>query len=226
MAYSKADKEANHSPPITRDASDPVIPDSFDLAFIASQLRIIQGESSLVNKYFASLRARYTASKQGDVLTAMQDYFKVLANTLDLKAELHKKHRDLKLAMKDLETVDEDVEIQRLEKELKKAGLKRKIAEEHHKTDMLSKEQPKTKNPLEEQYEEKLERERIIQEYRSRLDVLRQYAGFDKRKLIEEEFERRKKEIFKNRRLRDLEKEDLEALDDLEDFKNEAIDRI
>jgi len=104
------------------------LPVTFDHSFIKRELARIQGNSSLLNAYLSSLRAKFKLAEQQKVINAMTRMNETLASGMKSQIEMEHLKRDYLLAVQDLETIKDDLEIQKLEKEDKKLDYQVKIA--------------------------------------------------------------------------------------------------
>ena len=88
----------------------------------------------------------------------------------------------------------------------------------------LKKKAPEPKR--EDRYNAKLQELRTQVQFKAQEDAVKLFGEFETRKEIEKEFDRRRGEILKGRRLSQLSQEELDTLEDLEDAKQSAMDKL
>ncbi|HUU39593.1 MAG TPA: hypothetical protein VMW42_01490 [Desulfatiglandales bacterium] len=130
-----------------QNAAKGILPDTFDHDHIKKELAKIQNNPSLVASYITALRATFKVTEQIKVINAMERLNTAVAGGMRSQIEMKKLEHEYKLALNDLETVDDDLTIQKLEKEDKQLDYKISIAQKKQTIENLKKppEQPETK---------------------------------------------------------------------------------
>lgn len=100
-----------------------IIPVSFDRDFVEKELAIIAGRPSAVSNYFASLRARFNLREQVRIINAMEERYKALVTGMQTQIEAVRLQREYIIALAELRSVEEDLEVSRLRRQSEKEAL-------------------------------------------------------------------------------------------------------
>lgn len=190
--------KSNPSPIQPSQANFPQLPNSLDheadLTFIRSQIVKIQNNPSMTANYFTALRAKFNLRKQIELLNSLEVWMKTLASGVASKTDLLEKQREFLIAQNDLLTINDDLEIKKLEKELEKEKKRTGIAEQKAKQRELQKPHEPLENihpevkaykekenvkfqktEIKEEYQNKIRKRKILKRFEGKADIEKLY---------------------------------------------------
>jgi hypothetical protein len=203
------------------------LPKNFNATAIYSAAEGMRRNPTMLSSFMASLRSVFKTNQEIKILNAMERQIQAVASGLETQTRLKALEREYLLAVANLNTINDDLEIQSLEKEDKKEELRLRIAQKRHaRLNLKDDSSPEKEKTAEDIQAEKLAGIRKQQKFKAEENAVKKFGEFYTRREIEKECERLKQAILKGRTLENLSEQEKQEIEDLEDARDYALDHL